>query len=168
MARRRVARDSEVARLINQFEQAVDGHPWHGDSLMTILRRVRYPAANSRPAGASHSIREIVRHLTAWMDEVRSRTEGEPADEPAAGDWPRAAADGPAAWKKEVAALSAAHRALVSDLKALSDAALAEPINDPRNRRTGKGVTRYVLLHGQVQHLAYHAGQIALLAKIAR
>lgn len=168
MAHRPVARDTEVARLINEFEQAVDGHPWHGDSLTTILGRIRYPAANARPAGASHSVREIVRHLTAWMDEVRGRTAGDPAGEPAAGDWPRAAADGPAAWKREVAALTAAHRALVTDLEALSDARLFEPINDPRNRRTGKGVTRYVLLHGQVQHLAYHAGQIALLAKIAR
>ena len=35
-----------------------------------------------------------------------------------------------------------------------------------RTRPTGAGVTRYVLLHGLVQHHAYHAGQIAILARI--
>jgi len=156
---------TEVARLVNEFEQAVDGHPWHGESLMTILGRVRYAVADRRLPGA-HSIREIVRHLTAWMEEVRSRTMGAPAAEPPGGAWPPAKADGPAAWKKEIAALGAAHRALVSDLAAMSEPDLLQPINDPRNRRTGKGVSRYVLLHGQVQHLAYHAGQIVLLAKL--
>ena len=38
-------------------------------------------------------------------------------------------------------------------------------VTDPRNRATGTGVTRYVLLHGLAQHHAYHAGQIAILSK---
>lgn len=59
----------------------------------------------------------------------------------------------------------AAHRALLADLAQISDARLFEPINDPRNRATGAGVTRYVLLHGLAQHHAYHAGQIAILSK---
>ena len=57
------------------------------------------------------------------------------------------------------------HQALLADLRALPEARLFEPINDPRNRATGAGVTRYVLLHGLAQHHAYHAGQIAILSK---
>ena len=52
------------------------------------------------------------------------------------------------------------------ELKKLTDEQLFEPTKDPRNRRTGQGVTRYVLLHGLVQHHAYHSGQIAILAKL--
>ena len=42
---------------------------------------------------------------------------------------------------------------------------LFQPTNDPRNRPLGAGVLYYVLLHGIVQHDAYHAGQIAILKK---
>ena len=37
---------------------------------------------------------------------------------------------------------------------------------DDRNRELGTGVTYYELLHGIVQHDAYHAGQIAILKKM--
>jgi uncharacterized damage-inducible protein DinB len=158
--------DTEVARLIDQFERAMNGDAWHGDPVMTILARVAFATAHARPSKAAHSIREIVRHMTAWTSEVRRRMSGEPAGTPKEGDWPRASAgDDDAAWRAEVDALSAAHQALLADLRALPDARLFEPINDPRNRETGAGVSRYVLLHGLAQHHAYHAGQIAILAK---
>ena len=50
------------------------------------------------------------------------------------------------------------------DLRGFDDARLLEPITDTRHEN-GKGVTRYVLLHGLVQHHACHSGQIAILAK---
>ena len=43
-----------------------------------------------------------------------------------------------------------------------------EPTNENRDRATGSGVTKYALLHGLIQHDAYHAGQIALLVKVVR
>jgi uncharacterized damage-inducible protein DinB len=53
-------------------------------------------------------------------------------------------------------------------VRALDESALLEPTSDPRNRAAGTGVSKYVLLHGLVQHDAYHAGQIALLVKVVR
>ncbi len=160
-----VPRATEVARLIDQFERAIDGDAWHGDPVMAILERVPFETAIAKPLKAAHSIREIVRHMTAWTNEVRRRLNGDPAATPLEGDWPRAAGAGEAVWRAEIDALMAAHRALVSDLQDFTDARLFEPISDPRNRATGTGVTRYVLLHGLAQHHAYHAGQIAILSK---
>jgi hypothetical protein len=91
---------------------------------------------------------------------------GAAAGTPAEGDWPKASGGDEAAWTAEKAALVAAHQALVADLARLTDEQLFEPIKDPRNRRTGTGVTTYVLLHGLVQHHAYHSGQIAILANL--
>ena len=48
----------------------------------------------------------------------------------------------------------------------MSDEQLLKPTNDPRNRPLGTGVSYYELLHGIVQHDAYHAGQIAILKKV--
>ena len=156
---------SEVSRLVDQFERAIDGDAWHGDPVMTILGRVSFETAGAKPSKGAHSIREIVRHMTAWTNEVRLRMNGEPAGTPPDGDWPRAAGKDEAAWRAEAAALAAAHQVLLADLRVLGEDRLFEPINDPRNRATGAGVSRYVLLHGLVQHHAYHAGQIAILAK---
>jgi uncharacterized damage-inducible protein DinB len=156
---------SEVSRLIDQFERAIDGDAWHGDPVMKILARVPFATANAKPSTNAHSIREIVRHMASWTHEVRRRMEGEPAAAPKEGNWPKAKGEDEAAWRDEVAALASAHQALVDALQHLDEGRLFEPINDPRNRKTGTGVTRYVLLHGLAQHHAYHAGQIAILAK---
>lgn len=155
---------SEVARLVNQIERAVAGDAWHGDPVLALLERVPFAAAGAKPPNVAHSIRDIVRHMTAWTQEVRRRLNGEAADEPPGGDWPPAAGDDKAAWRAEVAAFKAANDALLADLRGFDDARLLEPITDKRHRN-GKGVTRYVLLHGLVQHHAYHSGQIAILAK---
>ncbi|MEX2271518.1 MAG: DinB family protein [Vicinamibacterales bacterium] len=160
-----VVLDTEVGRLIDQLERAICGDPWHGDPVVTILQRIPFGQANAKP-GAAHSIREIVRHMTAWTNEVRRRVNGMPAGEPPEGDWPAAAGKGAAAWAEEIDALVAAHNAVVHDLRKLTEAQLFEPTRDPRDRKTGAGVTRYVLLHGLVQHHAYHAGQISLLSRI--
>lgn len=155
---------SEAVRLIDQLERAVDGDAWHGDPVMAQLERVTFETANAKPPKAAHSIRDIVRHMTAWTREVHRRMNGEVAAEPPGGDWPPADGDDTAAWRAEVAAFKSAGDALLADLRALDDARLMEPIADKRHKN-GKGVTRYVLLHGLVQHHAYHSGQIAILAK---
>jgi uncharacterized damage-inducible protein DinB len=156
----------EVARLVDQLERAMCGDAWHGDPVVAILQGIDFARANAKPSAKAHSIREIVRHMAAWTNEVRRRLNGSPAATPREGDWPKASGKGPAAWADEIDTLIGAHNALVHDLEKFTDAELNEPIRDPRNRKTGTGVTRYVLLHGLVQHHAYHAGQIALLSKI--
>ena len=155
----------EVARLVDQLEQAVEGHPWHGDPVVSVIARASYAAANVRPEAVSHSIRDIVRHMTAWTTEVHRRMNGEVAAEPPGGDWPAPQGEGERAWAGEIDALRAAHRALVADLRKLTDEDLARPIRDDRHPR-GEGVTRYDLLHGLAQHHAYHSGQIAILAQV--
>jgi uncharacterized damage-inducible protein DinB len=157
---------SEVDRLVDQLERAICGDAWHAEPVLKILERIPFATADARPSGHVHSIRDIVRHMAAWTDEARRRLNGVPAAEPREGDWPPAAAPGPEAWAAEIDALVGAHNALVQDLRKFTEADLFEPTRDPRNRETGDGVTRYVLLHGLVQHHAYHAGQIAILAKL--
>ena len=160
------SRATEVARLIDQLERSIDGDAWHGDPVMDVIARASFAKADAKPAGAAHSIRDIVRHMTAWTNEVHRRMNGEPAGTPKEGDWPKASGTDAKAWQAEQDALLAAHKSLLADLSKITDAALFEPIKDPRNRATGTGVTKYVLLHGLVQHHAYHAGQIAILAKL--
>jgi uncharacterized damage-inducible protein DinB len=157
---------SEASRLIDQFERAHDGDPWHGSPLRAILEGVTAKQAATRLANGGHSIWELVLHITGWRNEVAQRATGKPAGEPAGGDWPAAGEPTDVRWKAALGALDASHKNLVSVVRGMTDAHLLKPTNDPRHQPLGTGVSYYELLHGIVQHDAYHAGQIAMLKKV--
>ena len=157
---------SESDRLIDQFKRAHDGDPWHGSPVQEILKGVTAEQAARRPPNGAHSIWELVLHMTGWRNEVARRATGEPSGEPAGGDYPDVGASTAARWKAALEALDASHTRLVGVVQGMSDADLLKPTNDPRNRPLGTGVSYYELLHGIVQHDAYHAGQIAILKRV--
>ena len=157
---------SEATRLIDQFKRAHDGDPWHGSPVTEILEGVTPEQAARKPPNGAHSIWELVLHMTGWRNEVARRATGEPAGEPAAGDYPDVGDPTPARWRAALAALDASHANLANVVRGMSDDHLLKPTNDPRNRPLGTGCSYYELLHGIVQHDAYHAGQIAILKKV--
>jgi len=159
---------SEAARLIDQFQRAHDGDPWHGSPVRAILNGVTAADAARHPGGAAHSIWEIVLHMTGWREEVVRRAGGAPAGEPACGDWPAVGDPTPARWAAALAALDASHATLVAAVRDMTDVHLLKPTNDTRDPALGIGVSYYELFHGIVQHDAYHAGQIAILRKLGQ
>ena len=158
----------DVSRLVDELNRAVDGDPWHGDSASAILGGVTAAVALSRPREGAHTIWEILRHMTAWTNEVARRLDGHAAGEPQEGDWPMPSGDAQDDWTRDVASFVEANRRLVAQAASLSDSALHAPPAEQRDRPAGSGVTCAVMLHGLAQHHAYHAGQIALLKKLAR
>jgi uncharacterized damage-inducible protein DinB len=156
---------NEIARIVDQLEREHAGDPWHGSPLSAILDGVTWQQAASKPLADAHSIWELVLHMTGWKNETRRRLSGAPAGEPENGDWPAVGQTSAERWTEAVEHLELAHRLLVSAVKDFPEADLYVPTNDARNRELGVGVTYYELLHGIVQHDAYHAGQIAILKK---
>ena len=157
--------DSEITRIVDQFQREHAGDPCHGSPMLAILEGIEAAQAARKPIAGAHSIWELVLHVTGWKREVAHRLSGAPAGEPAAGDWPTVGDPTEQGWQAALDDLGAAHRELVAATTALPESRLFEPTNDPRNRPLGTGVSYYVLLHGAVQHDVYHAGQIALLKK---
>jgi uncharacterized damage-inducible protein DinB len=157
---------TEADRLLDQFKRAHDGDPWHGSPVTAILKGVTAQQAATLPPNGAHSIWALVLHMTGWRNEVADRAKGKPSGEPAAGDYPAIVDPTPARWKAALAALDASHENLMTVVRGMSDEQLLKPTNDPRNRPLGTGVSYYELLHGIVQHDAYHAGQIAILKKV--
>ena len=157
---------SEVLRLIDQFKRAHDGDPWHGSPVKDLLAGVTAAQAAAAPPNGAHSIWALVLHMTAWRNEVAARAMGKPSGNPAEGDWPQVGDPAPERWAAALAALDASHENLATVVGRLAEARLLEPTNDPRNPATGTGVSYYELLHGIVQHDAYHAGQIAVLKRV--
>jgi uncharacterized damage-inducible protein DinB len=156
---------SEISRIIDELEREYDGDPWHGSPLVALLEGVSASQASANPVANAHSIWELVLHVTAWKNEVRRRLSGAPAGEPQEGDWPEVGEPSDERWHAALERLRRAHRDLLADIQSVPEARLFTPTNDPRDRKTGTGVSYYVLLHGAVQHDVYHAGQIAVLKK---
>ncbi len=156
---------AEVDRVADLVERVAQGDPWHGSSVKALLDGIAASDAAARIGPGTHSIWEVVVHMTGWTREVSARLEGEPAGEPAAGDWPAVAEVSEAAWTGAREALLESHRALAAAIRAAGDGVLDTPVVDNRDLAAGTGLSRYLTLHGLVHHTAYHAGQIALLSR---
>ena len=157
---------SEPSRIIDQLVHAHTGDPWHGSPVVAVLKGVTAEQAAQRPPNGAHSIWELVLHMTGWRNEVAARITGKTAGEPEGGDYPAIGKPTTERWTAALEALDAAHRRLVDMTRGLSEEQLWRPTKDSRTDPTGTGATAYELLHGIVQHDAYHAGQIAILKRI--
>ena len=148
----------EAKRIAEQHRRAYHGEAWHGPSVFETLRGVTAAAAAKRPIAQAHTIWELVLHLTSWERIVCSRVEGEVIEDSRALDWPAMPRPTATAWKEARAALESASDELRMAIARMTDRKL-------QTKRAGATRTYYDLVHGQVQHALYHAGQIALLRK---
>lgn len=145
----------EVERIAKQLKRAHVGGAWHGPSVEELLEGLTAEQAAARPFAGAHSVYEMVEHIEAWERAILRRLGGDPAaiyNTPE--DWPEAAAS-EEAWRGLRERMAATYAALREAVLALDDAQLDEPIMPEMS-------TRYVSLHGVIQHTLYHAGQIAL------
>jgi uncharacterized damage-inducible protein DinB len=149
---------TEAERIADQHRRAFDGEAWHGPHVFDVLEGVSAGRAAKKPIPKAHSIWEIVLHVRAWEEIVLRRLRGERVEVTPAEDWPVVADTSKAAWLQALAALRKTHDELQREIAKLSDSRLDEP-------PAAGGTPLYRLLHGQVQHALYHAGQIAVLKK---
>jgi hypothetical protein len=158
----------ELKRMEHLFRQAIEGQPWHGPSLASVLQGVDARTASARPIDGAHSIGEITLHLTGWTREVSSRLRGNEPGNPPAGDWPEGGSLAEDRWKAIRADLFRAHEELIADLLRLPPSRLDENVGGNRDAPLGTGVSYREMILGALQHDAYHSGQIAVLQKRGR
>ncbi len=149
---------NEVKRILDQMDRAFTGDAWHGPPLMQLLNGVSAEDASKHPVRGAHSIWEIVHHISAWNSVVNRRLGGEDVTITHEHDWPPVWEVNEVAWKHALDALSESRARLRKSVAALKDSELDHP-------PAGTKESRYVTLHGIVQHDLYHAGQIAILKK---
>jgi uncharacterized damage-inducible protein DinB len=132
---------------------------WHGPALADLIGDVSAEQAAARPVAGAHSIWELVLHMTAWTEIVRERLIGSAKSEPTPEeDWPAVLESSAAAWRAAVERMKDAHRELAADVAQLDDSRLI-------GRVPGKEHSVLAMIHGVVEHDAYHGGQIAVLKR---
>jgi uncharacterized damage-inducible protein DinB len=151
----------EIARLLDQLERAYAGDAWLGMPVRELLAGVEAGPAAAHPIAGAHSIWELVTHITYWLDAAARRLGGEAVDPLHDEDWPATPQPTAAAWRAALAALQASHERLLAAVRRLDEISLDGPV-------PGHPYTRYVLVHGVLQHTLYHAGQTGLPKRAAR
>jgi hypothetical protein len=151
---------SETARIADQLQRSQQGSAWHGPALEELLKDIDAQRAQRRPIAGAHNIWELLLHITAWQTATAGAVQGNimpMLDGPA--DWP-AAGGSEAEWREAVQRLEKSNQELVAAVAAFPDQRLEDQV-------PGREYSFYFLLHGLTQHNLYHAGQVALLKKLA-
>jgi uncharacterized damage-inducible protein DinB len=149
----------EVHRIAKQLQRTFQGRAFHGPAVEETLDGVTAKAAAARVPGASHSIWQLVEHMTFWQDTARSWLEGSTRRPTPGEDWKEVTDTSEAAWDKAKRELRRANDQLKDAVMVLDEARLEEPMFEQM-------VKVEVVLRGIVQHNIYHAGQIALMKKL--
>jgi uncharacterized damage-inducible protein DinB len=146
---------NEPQRICRQIEQMVYGEAWHGPCLVDVLQGVDAKKASAKPIPTLHSIWELLGHLTATQRIILERIEtgGDSGIE-----WLDVPTPTEDAWQNAVAGFKDAEARLRQAIAAFPEDRLELPLKPG-------GTTAYNNFHGNVQHLAYHIGQMAILNK---
>jgi len=151
---------TEIERIADQLKRSHEGVAWHGPSLRELLQGVTAEQA-ARKTGEAHSIWELVLHIAAWELAGARMVRGEVVEDLTPDqDWPAVGEPSDLRWSETIDKLESAHSELAEAIRQCAPERLSETA-------PGKKYSIYVLLHGVVQHNLYHAGQIAILRKLA-
>lgn len=153
------------ATIATALHQVYHGPSWLGRSVRHVLRGVRAGQAAWRPAPGRNTIWELTLHLAVSRHILLQRLTGEAPRFPRRRRstwWPVAPKDvSEDAWKADVALLVDSQDRLMAAVRRASATRLTTV-------RRGSSWTVGQELLGCTTHDAYHIGQIALLAKLAR
>jgi uncharacterized damage-inducible protein DinB len=148
----------EIHRILDQMDRAFSGDAWHGPCLMSVLHGVLAEDASKHPIHGAHSIWELVNHIAAWNTISQHRLAGETVEITPERDWPSVGEASDTAWKRALENLVESRARLRDSIKGFSNEHL-------ERKAAGPDYSRYVVLHGVIQHDLYHAGQIVMLKK---
>jgi uncharacterized damage-inducible protein DinB len=146
---------SELREITRLLKSTFRKNAWHGPALMEVLNGLTPEQAQQRLTH-THSIIELVAHMTSWRTFVYKRMEGDTeytvSDEmnfPQVTDWPQV-----------LQALEKSQERLLKAIETFPETKLTEIVPHGSHQ-----YTYYILLHGIIHHDIYHTGQIMLMRK---
>jgi DinB superfamily len=149
---------SEIPRLQDLLRRIYDGHAFYGDSITAVLSGIDTEEAFWVPAGGSHCIWQILRHMTVWTDIIRRRLTSPTIIEVESNEenFPTAPLPTRENWNTARDGFQTALDALIEAMGYFPEEKLQAQVPE-------REYTYYMLLHGEAHHALYHLGQIALM-----
>lgn len=153
--------NKELQSIITDIENTLDGEPWYGRSVYSLLREVDAGKTFVKPNENSFSMIELLYHMLTWAQFTLKRIEKDKVQDMEAFeklDW-RQIDPQIHGWEEGLSEFIATHQHIIALLKTKDDSFLEETVDYRKyNFR--------FLLNGFIEHSIYHAGQIAYLQKM--
>lgn len=154
--------------LANRLRDTWHGTPWYGDPSDKILAGITADEAARRIAPGTHTIWELVLHMTAWTETVAARVRGAGATAPLRGDWPKPEGTSNEAWAAALADLEKAREELLAEIEGTHDEEIQIHVREHNPPFKDTGISRAGTVAGLADHDTYHLGQIALIKRAVR
>jgi uncharacterized damage-inducible protein DinB len=148
----------ETERIIKLFDGLYQGHPWLDVTFMDTLKNMTAQQAAKKIHPGCNSVWEVLNHLISWRLAILERIEGHDVKSPENNFFSPVTDQSVSAWNKTLINLEDSQKKWVNYLREFSTDRF-DQIPDTRP------FTRYELIHGILQHDAYHLGQIKILSK---
>jgi uncharacterized damage-inducible protein DinB len=155
--------NDELLRIIDLLNTTYEGEEaWHGPSVAAVMQDVTPDMASQRITPNTHSIAELIFHMTSWRIFCVKKMQGDAVfdiltPEKNFGQFLDKIDD--FEWEALQMELSLSQEELINELDKRDDDDFLEDIVP------GRDYTYYDLLHGIVNHDLYHTGQIQILKK---
>jgi hypothetical protein len=152
--------NKEVQYLITTLTSALQGQPWYGRPVYSLLEEVDPSSVYVKPGETEHSLIELLYHMIAWAAFVQKRLENDKGWDDKymeTIDW-RPIDPVEHTWENGVAELKQTHNRIIELLQEKNDDFLGEKVEF-------REYNFRFLLNGLVQHNIYHVGQIAYVHK---
>lgn len=144
---------TETDRIANLLRNTYESDAWHGPSVKEVLASVDVAGSDKR-VNSSHSIAELVNHMTAWRNFVINKLTGNDAfDVTEDQNFPKSSD-----WRKSLYELHESQQKLISAIQEFPPQKLSDKV-------PGRSYDYYTLVHGIIQHDIYHIGQIQIIKK---
>jgi hypothetical protein len=153
--------NKEIQYIRQSLLNTLQGQPWYGKPVYSILEAVNQQLVYVRPGGQSHSLIELLYHMIIWTEFTRSLVQDQEATDVAYFDRMDWQDLDPArhTWTTGLVQFRQANEKILDLLEAKEDSFLGGMVSSRQyNFR--------FLLHGLTDHHIYHAGQIACLSKV--
>lgn len=146
---------NEIDKLVGLLRQSFEGGAWHGPSVMEVIGAITPEQAHARLPD-THSVIELVAHMTSWRVYVTRKLMGDTAYEVADHMNFPAVTD----WHKTLEGIKQSQDDLIAALTGTPVSTLDAQV--PGRERP---LTFYTMVHGVIDHDLYHTGQIKLILK---
>ena len=147
--------ESEIQHILSLLKSTFEKKAWYGPAVKEVLKDITADQASHR-LNNTHSIIELVAHMTAWRIFVVKKLEGNVDYKVSAElNFPS-----PSNWKAAIQNLEESQAKLIDAIQHFDDSLLHESVPN-----SSYGYTFFTFLHGIIHHDVYHIGQIMLLKK---
>lgn len=150
----------KIKDFIDESNELYNGEPWFGVSIVASLQNVNLESWNLKPKNTSNSIASIVCHMIDWRSFVIEKLKENTIFD--------IALNTKEDWRKNVLVTTEEEKnEILLELEA-SQEELVKLIQEKKaswfiEKTVGKEYTNSYMLHGILQHDAYHLGQINLI-----